>query len=69
MKNDLIKIWVCRECEKEFLERPVMCTGCNKFEFYVKYSGQITDSEELTELIDTYKGDDPGKDKKRLRVR
>ena len=67
MKDGIIKIWVCRECEKEYLDRPVMCTGCNKFEFFVKYAGQITDTEELSKLVDTYKDDENGK-KKRVRL-
>jgi len=67
MKNGLIKIWVCRDCEKEYLERPIMCTRCNKFEFYVKYGGLITDAEELTKLANTYTDDESDK-KKRIRM-
>ena len=58
MKNGIIKIWVCRDCDKEYLDRPVMCTKCNGFEFYVKYGGLITDMEELTKLIESYDDDD-----------
>ena len=58
MKNGIIKIWVCQECEKEYADRPVMCTGCNSFEFFIKYGGQISDAEELTKLIDSYKDDE-----------
>ena len=64
MKNGIIKIWVCRGCEKEFLDRPIMCSKCDTFEFDVKYGGQITDAEELTKLIDAYKDDEADNDKK-----
>jgi len=64
MKSGIIKIWVCRECEKEFLERPIMCSNCDHFDFYVKYGGQINDTDELTKLIDTYKDDDHDKNRK-----
>jgi len=37
---------------------------CNCFGFYVKYGGQITDAEELVDLIDNYKENETGKDKK-----
>jgi len=67
MKDGIIKIWVCQECEKEYLDRPIMCTSCNNFEFYVKYGGQITDEEALTKLVDSYKEDEPEK-KKRIRM-
>jgi len=67
MKNTIIKIWVCDDCAREFLERPVMCSMCNSFGFYVKYGGQITDAEELVELIDSYKEDDNDK-KKRVKM-
>jgi len=68
MKNGLFKIWVCRECEKEYFERPIMCTSCEHFDFYVKYGGQITDTEELTKLVDTYKDDDEPDKNKRIRM-
>ena len=64
MKNSIIKIWVCDDCGREFLERPVMCSMCNGFGFYVKYGGQITDAEELVELIDSYKEDENDKNKR-----
>ena len=64
MNKGIIKIWVCRDCEKEFLDRPIMCTKCNGFEFYVKYGGQITDADGLTKLVDTYKDDEPNKNKR-----
>ena len=64
MKNNIIKIWVCDDCSREFLERPVMCSICNSFGFYVKYGGQITDAEELVELLDSYKEDEKDKNKK-----
>jgi len=64
MKDGIIKIWVCQECEKEYFDRPIMCSMCNGFEFYVKYGGQISDAEELTKLIDTYKDDDTDKNKR-----
>jgi len=56
MKNGIVKIWVCDDCGKEFLDRPVMCSVCNSFGYYVKYGGQITDAEELKELLESYKG-------------
>ena len=61
MKNNIIKIWVCQECEKEFIDRPIICSICNNFEYYVKYGGQITDAEELTDLIESYKKNDAAK--------
>ena len=67
MKDGIIKIWVCQECEKEYLDRPIMCTSCNKFEFYVKYGGQITDEEALTKLVGSYKEEEPEK-KRRIRM-
>jgi len=67
MKNGIIKIWVCQDCEKEYLDRPIMCSKCNGFEFYVMYGGQVTDAEELTKLIDSYKDDEP-ENKTRIRM-
>ena len=64
MKSGIVKIWVCRNCEKEYLERPLMCTSCECLEFYLKYGGLVTDSEELTNLVETYKDDKPDKNKK-----
>ena len=64
MNKGIIKIWVCKECEKEYLDRPIMCTKCEKFDFYVKYGGQIIDSEELASLVDNYKDDEKDKKKK-----
>jgi len=65
MKHGIIKIWVCSECQKEFLDRQVMCSRCGGFEFDLKYGGQIVDAEELTKLIANYKDDDePDKNKK-----
>jgi len=64
MKNCIIKIWVCDDCGKESLDRPVVCSMCNCFGFYVKYGGQITDDEELVDLIDSYKKDETEKNKK-----
>ena len=64
MKNGIVKIWVCDECGKEFLERPIMCPMCNGFGFYVKYGGQIHDAQELVDLIDSYKDDETEKNKK-----
>jgi len=64
MKEEIIKIWVCRECEKEYRERPIMCSYCNKFEFYVKYAGQLTDIDELSKLVEVYKDDEHEKNKK-----
>jgi len=57
MKHGLVKIWVCSECEKEYIDRPTMCTKCRGLEFYVKYGGLVTDSEELTKLVETYHDD------------
>jgi len=69
MKNGIIKIWVCKECEKEYIDRPIMCTGCEKFDFYVKYGGMLNDTEGLTKLVDSYQDDEPGKKKnKRSRM-
>ena len=59
MKNGIVKIWVCKGCEKEFLDRPIVCTKCDGFEFDVKYGGQIHDAEELTKLIERYKNTEP----------
>jgi len=67
MKADIIKIWVCQDCGKEFIERQIMCSICNKFEFGVKYGGQISDAEELTKLIESYKKDDIARER-RLRM-
>ena len=67
MKDGIIKIWVCQECDKEYRDRPIMCSYCNTFEFFVKYAGQITDTDELTKLIDNYKDDDNDK-KNRVRM-
>jgi len=64
MKNNIYKIWVCEECNKEFVSRPIVCSMCNNFEFYVKYGGQINDAEELTDLIESYKKDEDEKNKK-----
>ena len=58
MKNGIIKIWVCRDCDKEYLDKPIICSKCDHFDFYVKYGGEITNAEELTKLIDSYKDDD-----------
>jgi len=67
MKNDIFKVWVCQDCEKIFFERPIVCSICNSFEFYVKYGGEIHDTEELTKLIETYK-DEESEVKQRVRV-
>ena len=65
MINGLVKIWVCTECQKEYLERPIMCKKCEGLKFEMKYAGMITDAvEELTELIDAYKDDKPDKNKR-----
>jgi len=64
MKNGIIKIWECQDCGKEYLDRPIMCSKCNNFEFGVKYGGQITDAEELTRLIDSYKDEEPEEEKR-----
>jgi len=64
MKSNIIKIWVCQECEKEFVTRPIVCSMCNNFEFYIKYGGEITDAEELSKLIETYKEDEQDKNKR-----
>jgi len=64
MQHGIIKIWVCRNCEKEYLDRPIMCSYCEHFEFYVKYGGQITDTEELVDLVDSYKDDEREKNKR-----
>jgi len=65
MIKGLVKIWVCKECEKEYIDRPIMCSKCESFDFEVKYGGLITDAEELTKLVDNYKDDDkPDKNKK-----
>ena len=61
MKSGIFKIWVCEDCEKEFVSRPIVCSMCNGFEFYVKYGGQIVDAEELAELIESYKDDEQDK--------
>jgi len=55
MKNGIIKIWVCQNCQKEYLNRQVICSKCDKFEFDVKYGGIISDEEELSKLIETYR--------------
>jgi len=52
----LKKIWACQKCEKEYLERPIMCTDCESLNFYVKYGGIIQDADDLTDLI-TFKDD------------
>jgi len=57
MKNGIVKIWVCQECQKEFLDRPIVCTKCKKLNFEVKYAGQVHDAEELTKLIYAYRED------------
>jgi len=64
MKSNIIKIWVCRECEKEYVTRPIVCSMCNNFEFFIKYGGEITDAEELSKLIESYKEDDQDKNKR-----
>ena len=68
MKNGIIKIWVCKECEKEYLDRPIICKMCDTFEFDVKYGGQITDAEELTKLIDSNKEEEESDKKRRIRI-
>ena len=65
MKNGLIKIWVCQGCEKEHLDRPIMCTNCECLDFYVKYGGILEDTDELSKLVDPSKDDDK---KKRVRL-
>jgi len=67
MKNGIVKIWVCRECEKEYIDRPMMCSSCECLDFYVKYGGLITDAEELKDLVGTYKDDKKDK-KNRVRM-
>jgi len=57
MKNGIIKIWVCQNCQREYLERQVMCTKCDGFDFEVKYGGMITDAEELSKLVEAYRDD------------
>ena len=57
MKNGIVKIWVCQNCQKEYIDRQVMCSKCGKFEFEVKYGGVITGAEELTKLVETYRQD------------
>ncbi|MCL2819298.1 MAG: hypothetical protein FWD38_00480 [Oscillospiraceae bacterium] len=57
MQNGIIKIWVCKNCEKEFLDRQVFCTKCNGAEFYVKYGGIVSNEGDLAKMIDTYKDD------------
>ena len=52
----LKKIWACQKCEKEYLDRPIMCSDCEGLDFYVKYGGIIQDADDLTDLI-TYKDD------------
>jgi len=37
---------------------------CNAFEFFIKYGGEITDADELTKLIDSYKEDESEKNRK-----
>jgi len=58
MKNGIVKIWVCSACQKEYLDRPLMCTKCKKLEFEVKYGGQISDAEELSKLVYAYREKD-----------
>ena len=65
MKNGIVKIWVCKECEKEYIERPLMCSACECLNFYVKYGGILSDADNLKELVDNFKDDD---DKKRVRM-
>ena len=64
MNKGIVKIWVCRDCEKEYIERPLMCTNCSGLEFYVKYGGIISDTDGLTDLVDSYKEDKPDKNKR-----
>ena len=64
----LVKIWACKDCEKEYMDRPLVCTGCDGLDFYVKYGGILSEAEdELLDLIDNYKDDDNDK-KKRVRM-
>ena len=63
MKDGLVKIWVCQNCNKEYVNRPIMCTGCDTFGFYVKYGGFIDDTNELTKLVDAYRDDSPDRPK------
>jgi len=58
MKHGIVKMWVCKECAREFLDKPLICSKCDTFEFDVKYGGQITDAEELAKLIESYRSDD-----------
>ena len=64
MKSGLVKIWVCQGCEKEHLERPLMCSTCECLNFYVKYGGILEDTNELSKLVDPNKDNDSDKKKK-----
>jgi len=64
MENKIIKIWVCQECGKEYVDRPIACTSCGCFELYLKYSGILSDTDELTKLIEPYKYDELDKNKR-----
>ena len=64
MKNGIVKIWVCRNCEKEHLDRPMMCSTCECLDFYVKYGGILSDTDDLKDLVSNNKDDDEKKNKK-----
>jgi len=64
MKNGIVKIWVCQACEKEYIERPLMCSGCECLDFYVKFAGILNDADNLKGLVDKNKNDEDEKKKK-----
>jgi len=69
MKHGIIKFWVCKECAKEYIDRPLVCSKCDNLEFELKYGGLITDAEELEKLIETYKHKDDDEPEKNKRIR
>jgi len=63
MKHGIVKFWICKECAKEYLDRPMVCSKCNSLEFELKYGGMVTGAEELEKLIETYKFKDDEADR------
>jgi len=63
MKHGIVKFWVCQNCQKEYLDKPIMCSKCEGLQFELKYGGMVTDSEELTHLVESYKYADLDRDK------
>ena len=63
MKYGIVKFWVCKKCQKEYLDRPIVCSKCEGMEFELKYGGQVVDSEELANLVESYKYDSLDREK------